>query len=183
MIVHFFRFGQTPCMMEGQPCNWPAGHKWSSKWTEVTCPHCQRGRNIAPTFHISMDGKSITCLRCKVTSHNPEDVAQHYCGRCHVHHDDIWPPARLWWVENPDVPPEGVPLTTQAPPNDEPKNLYEWLWRTRYYESSIFVAEHGKPVSLSTLPPERWAFHVSRWLKDGILPVRVLEQSKSSEKS
>lgn len=53
------------------------------------------------TFKISEDGKSITCLRCKRTSFNPNDVEQRYCGFCHVFHDDIWPPAREWWIKNP----------------------------------------------------------------------------------
>src|SRR5215467_1192268 len=31
--------------------------------------------------------KAITCLRCGLTSFNPNDIAQRYCGRCHVFHD------------------------------------------------------------------------------------------------
>lgn len=50
------------------------------------------------TFTISPDGKSITCLHCQKTSHNPNDVENEYCGFCHVSHDSIWPPARLWWI-------------------------------------------------------------------------------------
>lgn len=41
----------------------------------------------APTFTIADDGKSITCHRCGKTSHNANDVAFHYCGRCNVWHD------------------------------------------------------------------------------------------------
>jgi ribosomal protein S27AE len=26
---------------------------------------------------------SITCPRCGMTSHNPHDIAQGYCGNCH----------------------------------------------------------------------------------------------------
>jgi len=102
MTVHFLQFGMTPCMMEGPPKDWPADHKWSGDWREVNCPQCIHGKDIAPTFELSEDGQSITCLRCKMTSHNPNDVKNHYCGRCHVSHDDIWPPARRWWVEHPD---------------------------------------------------------------------------------
>lgn len=58
---------------------------------------------LIQTFTISPDGKSITCLMCKTTSHHPEDVENHYCGRCHVFHDDIWPPARRWWLDHPDA--------------------------------------------------------------------------------
>ena len=31
---------------------------------------------------------SITCPRCGWTSHNPHDVAERYCGHCHVFLDD-----------------------------------------------------------------------------------------------
>lgn len=32
--------------------------------------------------------ESITCLRCGRTSHSPDDVREHYCGHCHLFHDD-----------------------------------------------------------------------------------------------
>jgi predicted RNA-binding Zn-ribbon protein involved in translation (DUF1610 family) len=35
-------------------------------------------------FTISADGKSITCLTCRLTSYNMNDVAQRYCGNCKV---------------------------------------------------------------------------------------------------
>lgn len=31
---------------------------------------------------------SITCLRCGTTSYHPVDVHEHYCGHCHIFHDD-----------------------------------------------------------------------------------------------
>ncbi len=34
---------------------------------------------------------SISCFLCGMTSFNPTDVAQKYCGACQVFHDD--PPA------------------------------------------------------------------------------------------
>jgi hypothetical protein len=40
-----------------------------------------------PTFTIAPDGKSITCRKCGQTSHNANDVAFHYCGRCNFWHD------------------------------------------------------------------------------------------------
>jgi ribosomal protein L37E len=39
------------------------------------------------TCTISEDGKTITCHRCGRTSHNPNDVAFHYCGHCNHWHD------------------------------------------------------------------------------------------------
>lgn len=34
-------------------------------------------------YVIAEDGRSITCLCCGLTSHNPNDVAYRYCGGCH----------------------------------------------------------------------------------------------------
>ena len=39
-------------------------------------------------YVVSEGGGSITCGRCGLTSYNPGDVRHHYCGRCHVFHDD-----------------------------------------------------------------------------------------------
>jgi protein-arginine kinase activator protein McsA len=32
---------------------------------------------------------SITCPRCGMTSYNPNDIRERYCGNCHAYHDDI----------------------------------------------------------------------------------------------
>ena len=103
MIVHFLQYGMTACMKLGVPRDWEKGHLWTGEWSDVTCEECLLGRDCMETFEISPNGKSITCKRCGCTSHNPHDVEHHYCGRCHVFHDDIWPPARQWWVSHPDV--------------------------------------------------------------------------------
>ena len=31
---------------------------------------------------------SITCRTCGKTSYHPTDIAQRYCGHCHVFHED-----------------------------------------------------------------------------------------------
>jgi hypothetical protein len=36
----------------------------------------------------TIDGSMITCHICGMTSHNPNDVENHYCGNCHIFHDD-----------------------------------------------------------------------------------------------
>lgn len=51
------------------------------------------------TYVISEGGKSITCKRCKRTSYNLNDVAEKYCGHCHIHHGDIYPPLREAWLK------------------------------------------------------------------------------------
>lgn len=40
------------------------------------------------TYKISDDHKSITCLGCGFTSFHPKDIENHYCGHCHIWHDD-----------------------------------------------------------------------------------------------
>lgn len=37
--------------------------------------------------------QSITCGCCGLTSHHPQDVANLYCGHCHIFHDPL--PQRL----------------------------------------------------------------------------------------
>ena len=54
------------------------------------------------TFVIDLNGPCIICKRCGLASYNPNDIEQHYCARCHVFHDDIYPPARQWWIAHPD---------------------------------------------------------------------------------
>jgi hypothetical protein len=43
---------------------------------------------MIPTYVIGAYGKCITCLDCGLTSWNPNDVAERYCGGCHEFHDD-----------------------------------------------------------------------------------------------
>lgn len=31
----------------------------------------------------------IKCLRCGMTSFHPIDIANRYCGRCHIFHEDL----------------------------------------------------------------------------------------------
>ena len=63
-------------------------------------------------------------------------------------------------------------------PPEEPANLYEWLWRLKTYESSIYVRVqvdgHWKPIALADCNPEQWAVHMATWLQEGAVPVRVL---------
>ncbi len=100
--VHYLQYGHTACLKPGAPKDWDQDHKWSGDWADVTCADCLKGREPIETFTISEDGKTITCKRCRKTSHHPEDVKNHYCGFCHVWHDDIWPPARRWWLDHPE---------------------------------------------------------------------------------
>lgn len=98
LVVHYMRGGQTACMRRGVPAEWSANHKWDSDWEVVTCKKCLRGKIPIDTFRIGDGGRSILCLHCGTTSHSKTDVDNRYCGHCHVYHDDIWPPARHWWI-------------------------------------------------------------------------------------
>jgi hypothetical protein len=101
MLVHFMQHGSTFCQKPGPPGKWQDGDRWDSDWATVTCPECLKAKEPMDTFVISEDGKSITCKRCKRKSYNLNDVANRYCDHCHQFHDDIWPPARHWWVTHP----------------------------------------------------------------------------------
>jgi protein-arginine kinase activator protein McsA len=36
-----------------------------------------------------MSEQSITCPKCGMTSHHPQDVLEKYCGNCHQFHSDM----------------------------------------------------------------------------------------------
>jgi hypothetical protein len=106
-IVHYFKFGVSACLLPGVPKDWPPNHKWVSDEDKehVNCPACLQGMKYGdPTFEILEDGKAIKCRKCNLTSHNKNDVENRYCGHCHVFHEDLWPPARKAWLEQPADP-------------------------------------------------------------------------------
>jgi ribosomal protein L37E len=41
------------------------------------------------TYHITDDATAILCLRCGRTSYHPDDVANLYCGNCHMFHERV----------------------------------------------------------------------------------------------
>ena len=53
-------------------------------------------------YQISDDGRTITCLRCGLTSHNSQDVKHRYCGHCRVFHEDASHPG-YWMYETTGV--------------------------------------------------------------------------------
>lgn len=50
---------------------------------------CGGGSVSEPTYELLDEGRSIRCHRCGLTSQNPNDVEQRYCGRCKLFHEDI----------------------------------------------------------------------------------------------
>jgi len=43
---------------------------------------------LGVAYMLSTDGIAISCGRCGMTSYNPHDVENRYCGNCKVFHDD-----------------------------------------------------------------------------------------------
>lgn len=66
------------------------------------------------TYTIAADGKAITCHRCGMTSHHPEDVALHYCAECHRFHDDVQTIDFYVIYERPRDYPDDYVLRKQA---------------------------------------------------------------------
>ncbi len=54
-------------------------------WVHLIGHKSYRGYVVA---HVDGVTSSITCLICGRTSFNPTDIAQKYCGACHVFHED-----------------------------------------------------------------------------------------------
>jgi len=44
---------------------------------------------VNSTYTVADDGESILCHICGSTSFHPRDVAEKYCGQCHVFHDHL----------------------------------------------------------------------------------------------
>jgi len=103
MKIHLVQFGLVACEMEMPPAKWPEGHRWSSDLKDVTCDLCRVNATETPlTFEILENGKAIKCRICGAVSHGPRDIEHHFCGYCHVDHDNLWPPARKLMLEHPE---------------------------------------------------------------------------------
>lgn len=46
------------------------------------------GGNSYEIWHNPAGYPAIRCLKCKIISHNSEDVAHRYCGFCHRFHEE-----------------------------------------------------------------------------------------------
>lgn len=109
MIIHLMNYGMTPHPVPGNvPADWPPGHRWAGMedLKHVNCDECLIAYKLRdqPVYEIFFDTKgkehTILCLRCKRVSTHPKDVEQRYCGACHAFLDDIWQPAKKWWLES-----------------------------------------------------------------------------------
>jgi len=60
---------------------------------------------LIPTYELSADGESITCLVCQTVSHNTGDVRYLYCFRCKSFHNrSSFRPRPLTDGKPPDEP-------------------------------------------------------------------------------
>ncbi len=95
-----------------------------------------------------------------MTSHNPHDVEYKWCGRCKVFHDDIWPPAREWWLKN-----------TEEKQLEDRWPLIKWrqpiavtvMGQDRHYVCRFCIALHGlhaKDVGRWPRTPELFHQHL-----------------------
>jgi len=98
-IVHYLHQGQTPCLMRWVPAGWPPGHKWSSRWDDVTCGPCmdtwraQQPRTavcdhpspaVCAAEHPASDGPVEAILKHIAAS---VDARPDICAWCH----ERWP--------------------------------------------------------------------------------------------
>jgi ribosomal protein S27AE len=49
--------------------------------------HCT-GYALTQIEQSGVETAAITCLRCGLSSFNPTDIAEKYCGACHVFHEE-----------------------------------------------------------------------------------------------
>jgi hypothetical protein len=56
---------------------------------EKPAPKYEPGKlKPADGYELLDEGRAIKCYVCGMVSHNPNDVAQRYCGNCHRFHED-----------------------------------------------------------------------------------------------
>jgi hypothetical protein len=58
---------------------------------EMQCEQVMVLSQSMPSYQlvdVDSDTPGITCLHCKRTSYNPNDISHHYCGYCHAFHED-----------------------------------------------------------------------------------------------
>lgn len=69
----------------------------------------------------AVGGFKITCRRCGMTSHNPNDVRHRYCGKCHDFHSDpaqSGTPASRVGEETASCPTNPSPSSTLPSPSE-----------------------------------------------------------------
>lgn len=89
-------------------------------------------------YWISPGGDSITCTKCRMTSRNPSDVEQRYCGKCHVFHRN----------EKPDEIREAHVRAHQS---------FDWLM------AAYLIHNRGKLPSTTTLTElMEWSFEQTK---------------------
>lgn len=95
VVVHVLRQGLPLCGFSlGFPCNWPQSHSWvpleerslANCWTCVSAAEA-----MVPAYKLHYTGAravAITHTKCGLTSHNPNDIENRYCGNCHLFLED-----------------------------------------------------------------------------------------------
>lgn len=62
-------------------------HGRSLRWQWITGRRRPANLRTVTNYTLSADGAAITCHRCGLTSHNPNDVANRFCGNCYIFHE------------------------------------------------------------------------------------------------
>jgi protein-arginine kinase activator protein McsA len=75
------RFNQ---LIEESSLGTPAAKRYRREGDLIT--RSQRAIDDAAAYEAE---HSITCPQCGMTSHNPNDVRERYCGNCHQYHDTM----------------------------------------------------------------------------------------------
>jgi hypothetical protein len=67
---------------------WPEYREYRRRWlAENETPAVRAAYNLlvgSRSVHGPIPEPSFTCPRCKMTSHNPNDIREGYCGSCHA---------------------------------------------------------------------------------------------------
>lgn len=66
-----------------------------------------------------MTERSITCPQCGLTSYNPNDIRERYCGRCHQWHEQMGVEVWVIYSRPKDMPDAAFVLRRQMAIEDK----------------------------------------------------------------
>jgi hypothetical protein len=109
-------------------------------------------KRLTDGYTITTDGRSITCKRCGMTSHNLNDVRNRYCGHCKLFHEDEEAPLTACvlyifqpGIAEPDIHNSRLPA---KPSYKEIKALMLPLIEGAEYPEHVSVLFKGAPADM-----------------------------------
>lgn len=102
---------------------------------------------MSKSYTISLSGRTITCNRCGLSSHNKNDISNKYCNYCHIYHNDIVTPEQRFTSK-----PSPIPSISEQPYGVWDNHYMTWgitIWLdevTSVWIASILNEQYRKNI-------------------------------------